>query len=100
MPYFHTQVLARLVPGIYQSAIYLFVAGALLGLHLAGVGHIGSLGAVVLLLVRAGTYGQQAQGNYQYMRQAVPFLERVRSARERSVPGKRPETWLAAARSR
>lgn len=83
VPYYHTQFLARLVPGIYQGAIYLFVAGALLGLDLAGVGHVGSLGAVVLLLVRAGTYGQQAQANYQGMRQAIPFLDRVHEARDR-----------------
>jgi ATP-binding cassette, subfamily B, bacterial len=77
------QFLARLVPGIYLGAIYLFVAGALLGLHLAGVGHVGSLGAVVLLLVRAGTYGQQGQTNYQAMRLALPYLDRVREARDR-----------------
>lgn len=80
VPYFHMQFLARLVPGIYLGAIYLLVTGALLGLHLAGVRHAGSLGAVVLLLVRAGTYGQQGQTSYQALRLALPYLDQVREA--------------------
>lgn len=82
-PFFHTQVLARLVPGLYQSLVYLLVLGALGGLYAAGAGRAASLGAVVLLLVRAGAYGQQAQAAYQAMRQALPYLERVQEAQRR-----------------
>ena len=80
-PFFQTQLLWRLVPGIYQSLVYLLVVSALAALYLSGAGHVASLGAVVLLLVRAGTYGQQAQGAYQAVRQALPYLERLQEAR-------------------
>ena len=82
-PFFHMQVLGRLAPGVYQSLIYLLVIVALLILHTSGIGHVASLGAVVLLLVRAGTYGQQIQGSHQAVRQALPYLERVQDAGRR-----------------
>jgi ABC-type multidrug transport system fused ATPase/permease subunit len=76
-PLFHMGLLANLVPGIYQSLIYLLVLAALAALYVTGTGHVASLGAVVLLLVRASAYGQQAQGAYQAVRQALPNIERV-----------------------
>jgi len=75
--FFHTQLLGRLVPNIYQSLIFLILVAGLAGLYAAGSGDVASLGAVVLLLVRAGTYGQQIQGSYQFLRQALPFVERL-----------------------
>src|SRR5262249_2723469 len=44
---------------------------------------LASLGAVVLLLVRAGTYGNVAQNAYQVVRQSLPFVQRVQAAEER-----------------
>jgi ABC-type multidrug transport system fused ATPase/permease subunit len=82
-PVFQMQLLAGLVPGIYQSLIYLFVIGALAGLYATGSGHVASLGAVVLLLVRASTYGQQAQAAYQGVSQALPYLERMEEVKRR-----------------
>ena len=81
--YYHTNLLGRLVPGIYQSLIYLLVMSALAGLYFAGVGPVASLGAVVLLLVRAGAYGQQGQGAYQTLRQSLPYIERLQEAETR-----------------
>ena len=75
--YFRTQLLSRLVPNIYQSVVYLIVVAGLAGLHAANAGHVASLGAVVLLLVRAGSYGQQVQGSYLGVRQTWPYVERV-----------------------
>jgi ABC-type multidrug transport system fused ATPase/permease subunit len=75
--FFHTQLLGRLIPNIYQSLIYLIIVAGLIGLYTSGSGDMASLGAVVLLLVRAGAYGQQIQGSYQYVRQAYPFVERL-----------------------
>ena len=82
-PFYRMQVVARLVPGVYQSLMYLLVAAALGALYATGSGHVAALGAVVLLLVRAGTYGQLAQGNYASVLQALPYLERVQQARQR-----------------
>jgi ABC-type multidrug transport system fused ATPase/permease subunit len=94
-PYFHTQTLARFVPGVYQSLIYLLVMAALGALYLIGSAHVVSLGAVVLLLVRAGAYGQQGQAAVQALRQALPYVERLQQAEERydqgtPVTGQRP----------
>lgn len=89
-PVFQMQLLAGLVPGIYQSLIYLFVIAALAGLYASGSGHVASLGAVVLLLVRASTYGQQAQASYQGVSQALPYLERVQEVQRRYGTGVPP----------
>ena len=59
--FLRTQFIARLAPGLYQSLIFLIIVLGLAGLHASGAGNVASLGAVVLLLVRAGTYGQQLQ---------------------------------------
>lgn len=81
--YFRTQTLAKLIANLYQSLIYLMVVGALAGLYLAGATHVGSLGAVVLLLMRAGQNGQQVQTCYQGLSQALPFVERIQEATRR-----------------
>ena len=89
--FFQTQMLMRLVPGVYQSLIYLLVVAALIGLHATGTGQVASLGAVVLLLVRAGTYGQQAQGAYQGVRQAVPYMEHLQEVKQHYVASRQPK---------
>ncbi len=81
--YYRTQLVARLVPGLYQSAVYLLLVGGLAVIYAVDRSGLASLGAVVLLLVRAGTYGNQAQSTYQQLRQALPFLERVLAGIER-----------------
>jgi ATP-binding cassette subfamily B protein len=80
---FRTQALGRLVPNVYQSVVYLIVVAGLAGLHAANAGHVASLGAVVLLLVRAGTYGQAVQGSYMGVRGTWPYFERVMEAQRR-----------------
>ncbi len=82
-PFYRMQVITRLVPGVYQSLMYLLIAGSLAALYATGAGHIASLGAVVLLLVRAGTYSQQAQGAYAGVLQALPYLERIQESIQR-----------------
>jgi ABC-type multidrug transport system fused ATPase/permease subunit len=81
--FFRTQMLGRLVPNLYQSLIFFIIVVGLAGLYALGAGHVASLGAVVLLLVRAGTYGQQVQGGYQSVRQALPFVDRLQEAQRR-----------------
>jgi ATP-binding cassette subfamily B protein len=81
--FFRTQFIVRLVPNLYQSLIYLVLVGGLVVLYKTGSGHVASLGAVVLLLVRAGLYGQQIQGSYTIVRQTAPFAERLEEAEQR-----------------
>jgi ABC-type multidrug transport system fused ATPase/permease subunit len=93
--FYGTQMLTRLTPGIYQSLVYLLVVTGLVVLYLANSGHVASLGAVVLLLLRAGAYGQQLQSSYQSLRQNLPFVERVQDIQHRyeasgPISGKRP----------
>jgi ABC-type multidrug transport system fused ATPase/permease subunit len=87
--FFRTQFVARLVPNTYQGLVYMVLIAGLAVLHGAGSSHVASLGGVVLLLVRAGLYGQQIQASYTFVRQATPFIERLRDTEQRysaSVP--------------
>ncbi len=81
--FFRTQVLSRMVGNIYQSLIYILLVAGLAGLYLTGRNHAGQLGGVILVLLRAATAGQLAQGNYQGIAQAVPFIERASEAIDR-----------------
>lgn len=81
--YYRTQLLNRLVMNFYQSLIYLLVVGGIAGLVAAGRSHAGSLAAVVLVLLRAGTAGQLVQGAYQGLAQSLPFIERTQEAVDR-----------------
>jgi ATP-binding cassette, subfamily B, bacterial len=83
--FFNTQLIGRLIPNMYQSLIFLVLVAGLAGLYVTGSGDVASLGAVVLLMVRAGTYGQQVQSSYQLARQALPFVERLREVERRYV---------------
>ncbi len=92
---YRTQVIAKIVPGLYQGLIYVVLIVALAALHASGTVHAGSLGAVVLLLVRAAQSGQTVQAAYQGLQQSLPFTERLdkaerRYAESRPVDGTRP----------
>ncbi len=88
--FLRTQFVGRLVPGLYQSLIFLVIVLGLAGLYATDAGNVASLGAVVLLLVRAGTYGQQLQSSYQLTRQALPFVERLQEAERRYAESIQP----------
>jgi ATP-binding cassette, subfamily B, bacterial len=81
--FFRSQVVAKLVPGLYQSLIYLVLIAGLAALHSAGGAQAGSLGAVVLLLLRASQNGQAVQGSYQGLQQSLPFIERLQETERR-----------------
>lgn len=89
-PYFQTQFLVRLGPALYQSLVYVFLAAGLGLLALVNAHHIALLGAVILLLIRAGIYGQEIQANYQGLQQTLPYVDRVQRANERYVSSSRP----------
>lgn len=87
--FYRTQTIGRLVGGLYQSVIYLLLVALLWALYETGQAHAGTIGAVVLLVVRAGTFGQQIQGSWQGLRQSLPFVERLQEAELRyreSIP--------------
>lgn len=80
---FATQVLIRLVVSVYSALIFVMFVGALFGLYEAGKGHAAALGAVVLILVRAASSGQNVQTAYQGLLQSMPFFEYARDAEQR-----------------
>ncbi len=96
--FFRSQILARLVGNLYQSLIYVLLVLGVWGLYLAGRHHAGSLGGVVLLLVRAGTTGQIAQGAYQTLSQSLPFIERAQETAQRYLQSARPTGDVELAR--
>ncbi len=81
--FFRAQLLIRLVTNVYQSLIYLLLVAGLGALYFLGGQHAGSLAGVVFLLLRAGTWGQLVQGNYQSIVQSMPFIERTQDALRR-----------------
>jgi ABC-type multidrug transport system fused ATPase/permease subunit len=81
--FFRTQLLAKFAGNIYQSMIYILLVAGIGALYLIGGGHAGSLGGVILLLVRAGTMGQVAQSAYQGLSQSLPFIERTQQTMRR-----------------
>jgi ATP-binding cassette subfamily B protein len=83
--FYRAQVIAKLVPALYQSLIYVVLVLALAALYAVGRSHAASLGAVILVVVRAGAYGQQVQSSYQGLSQSMPFIERTQAAAERYV---------------
>ena len=81
--FFQTQVVGRLGSNLSQSLVYLLLVGGLFIIHVAGASHIASLGAVVLILVRASSGGQNVQNAYQGLIQSLPFVERTQEAERR-----------------
>jgi ABC-type multidrug transport system fused ATPase/permease subunit len=75
--FYRSQVLLRLVTNLYQTIIYVLLVAGIGVLYLVGGHHAGSLGGVILVLLRAGTTGQAVQGSYQSLIQALPFIERT-----------------------
>ncbi len=72
-----------LVRNVYQSLVMVLIVVGLASLYLAGAGNVASLGAVVLMLVRASTYAQQFQNGFQAINQVLPYADRIQSATTR-----------------
>jgi ABC-type multidrug transport system fused ATPase/permease subunit len=61
----------------------LLLVGGLSLLYASGTGQIATLGTVVLILVRASSYGQQVQVSWQVIQQAAPFIDRLAATEAR-----------------
>jgi ABC-type multidrug transport system fused ATPase/permease subunit len=98
---FRFQLLAKVVSNIYQGMIYLLMVGALAAVYVWDRSQAASLGAVLLLSIRAGSTGQQVSANFQGLSQSIPFIERIQGVARRyedSAPpsGTRPLTEMHA----
>jgi len=88
--FFRTTLLARIGSNLYQSMIYVLLVAGLAGLYAIGKSHVAALGAVVLILVRAGTAGQIVQAAYQALNQSMPFVERIQDTERRYLESAPP----------
>jgi ATP-binding cassette subfamily B protein len=75
--FYRTQLTARVIGTVYQSLVIMLIVAGLAGLYLLGTSRLASLGAVVLMLVRASAYGQQFQAANHVLIQTMPYLDRL-----------------------
>lgn len=80
LPLLRSKFLTRLVPVIYQSLALLLLMAALVAVAIVGGSDMAALGAVVLILVRSLSYGQQLQTAVSQMDEIVPYMDRLRGA--------------------
>lgn len=66
-----------LVPTLYQSSAFLILMVSIGAVYYTGVGQIGSLGLVILLLVRGYSYGQVFQSAYHSIQECLPYLDQL-----------------------
>ena len=88
---FETQLITRIGANLSQSFVYLLLVGGLFLVSASGAKHVGSLGAVILILVRASSSGQNLQSAYQGLIQAMPFVERTQEAERRYRESQPPD---------
>lgn len=81
-PMLRTRFLSNAVPALYQSVALLVMVLALIAVSFLDATRIASLGAVVLVLVRSLTYGQQVQSAVTGMDERIPFMDRLAGALE------------------
>jgi ATP-binding cassette, subfamily B, bacterial len=79
-PLLRTRFLSRAVPALYQSVALLLLLIALFVVSLTTVEGIALLGAVVLILIRSLTYGQQIQTALTRLDELIPFMHRLGDA--------------------
>lgn len=81
-PLLRTRFLSQATPAMFQSLALLLLIVALLAISLTGYGPVATLGAIVLILFRALTYGQKVQTTITTLDERIPFMDRLRDAVE------------------
>lgn len=89
---YQTRLLSRMTPAVYQTVALLVLLVCLAGAYALDLGGVGDLSAVVVLLVRAISYGQQVNTAIQQAGEAAPYLADVLAKEDefrqaRSTPG-------------
>jgi ATP-binding cassette, subfamily B, bacterial len=73
--YQRTRFLTHLVPGLYQGTALFFIVAALAIVYTVGFSRLSTLGAVVLIMLRSLSFGQNVQTSYQTLHEGTPYLE-------------------------
>ena len=81
--YFRAQFLAKLLPALYQTAAITVLLGGLVVVHVFVRAQLASLGAIVLILVRALNYSELMQMTYHRIAEVMPFADRLEKERQR-----------------
>lgn len=81
--YERSRFLLLLAPQLYQSAALLVLIAGITLLGVRGVSSLDEVGPVILLLLRALSYGQQAQSNYHQLNDLAPYIDELRHQRSR-----------------
>lgn len=94
-PLLRSRFLVGALPSLYQSVALLLLVVALAVVSSMDVGQMTTLGAVVLMLVRALSYGQRVQYSVTGIDEKLPFMDHLAGAIEtyranRQVDGGRP----------
>jgi ABC-type multidrug transport system fused ATPase/permease subunit len=89
--WFRSQLVNRLAPGLYQSAVILILVAGMYVIFKEGRSHFTALTGVVLIVYRAGNYGQQVQSFYQGVRTALPFIDRLQDTARRYAASIAPD---------
>lgn len=97
-PLRQTRFLTRLVPGLYQSMAFLLVVVALAVVYFSGATAIAELGAVVLVLIRSLTYGQQIQTATTGLNELIPYMTRLADALDTYAAHPQPDGDLPLGR--
>jgi ABC-type multidrug transport system fused ATPase/permease subunit len=74
---FSAKVLARLTPATYQIVALLLLIGGLAAAYAMDVGDVAALGGMVVLLVRAISYGQQINTAIQQASETAPYIDEL-----------------------
>jgi ATP-binding cassette, subfamily B, bacterial len=78
-----TRFLVQLVPGLYQGVALFFVVVALAVVYGVGFSRLSTLGAVVLIMLRSLSFGQNLQTSYQALNEGAPYLEKLLAEQRR-----------------
>jgi len=76
-PYFMIKFFIRFVPVLYQGASIMLVVGGLAAIYRFGGSDASQLSGLILLLVRATTFGSMVQGAVQALSDVVPINARI-----------------------
>lgn len=79
-PLLRTRFLSTATPALFQSLALLMLVLALVVVSTTGSGTIASLGAIVLILIRALSFGQQLQQAIANVDELSPFMNRLADA--------------------
>jgi ABC-type multidrug transport system fused ATPase/permease subunit len=76
-------LVSRVIPVLYQTVALVAILGALAIADAADLQNVGSLGAIVLIMIRAMSYAQGVQGGVQDLHGFAPYLLTLRDEEAR-----------------